>query len=216
MVEVFSKVISAICIIALILVVLAVSWVIVYTLKSTTDAERVLHGNRLKRGFITELLSTSFFRAQRMHWNTVPYNPAVQSDGVVNIENIVVTRGGIMVISTLNVSGYVDNPAHNNWIEYSNGHITPMRNPVELNEANVRAVRNLLRAENLTNIRVHNIVVYTDPSTQFKYRCESLVSADGLIRYIRDLSKLKFIRIFEVKNVADSLRKYRIHRRKRR
>jgi len=216
MVEILSNVVSAFCVIVVVILVIGISWFIVITLKSSTDAENVLASNRLRRSFTTDLLKTSFFKQQRIHWITIPYNPAVLSDGLVNIEGIVVTRGGIMVVSTLNVSGFVDNPAHNNWIQYADGHITPMRNPVDLNEANVRAVRNLLRCENLMNIRVHNILVYPDPQTQFRYRCESVVPADGLISYIREQSKLKFIPILEVKKVTDSIRKYRVRRNDRR
>jgi len=212
MLDVLSSIVSAVCVVVVVILMVSVSAIIVITLKRSTDAENVLASNRLNRSFIPDLLKTSFFPQQLIKWITIPYNPAVMSDGLVNIENIVVTRGGIMVISTLNVSGYIDNPAHNNWIEYANGHITPMRNPMELNEANARAVRNLLRAEKLMNIRVHNILVYPDPQTQFKYRSESVVPADALIPYIRDLSKMKFIPWFEVKKVTDTIRKYRVRR----
>jgi hypothetical protein len=171
----------------------------------------MLHsGDRRKRWFVYELLRTSFRSSNILRGLLLPYNPAVVSDGTVNVETLIVTRGGILVISTLRVSGYIDNPAHNDWIQYSNGHITRLRNPVELNESNARAIRNILRAEGISNVRVHNILVYLAPGTEFKYRSDSVVYCENLIQYIRDLSKVSFISFRDIPNVLNAIRKYRI------
>nr|MBQ4319171.1 NERD domain-containing protein [Clostridia bacterium] len=211
MLEIVSKVLSAIVIIVVIAIVASVSATVLITLKNSTEADKLLHsGDRRKRWFVYELLRTSYRSSHVMRGLLLPYNPAVASDGTVNVETLLVTRSGILVISTLRVSGYIDNPAHNDWIQYSNGRITRLRNPIELNESNARAIRNILRAEGISNVRVHNIIVYLAPGTEFKYRSDSVIYCENLLQYIRDLTKVSFITFRDMPNVLNAIRKYRI------
>jgi len=211
MLEIFSKILSAFVVIAALSLVGFISGTILVTLRNSAEADKLLHsGDRRRRWFVYDLLKTSFRKSTLMRGLVLPYNPAVASDGTVNVEALLVTRGGILVISTLRMSGYIDNPAHNDWIQYANGSISKMRNPVELNESNARAVRNILRAEGISNVRVHNILVCTAPGTEFKYRSDSVVYCENLIQYIRDLSKVSFISFRDIPNVINAIRKYRI------
>ena len=208
--EIIGRILTSTVSVIAVIFVLLLSVTIILTLKHSTDADKVLAGDRRRRWFVYELLRTSFRSSYVMRGLILPYNPAVPGDGTVNIETLLVTRGGVLVISTLRMSGYVDNPAHSDWIQYVGGKIYRMRNPAELNEANVRAVRNLLRAENISNVRVHSLLVCPDPSVQFKYNSDVIVSADNLLNYIRDIGKVSFITLRDMPNVAAAIRKYRI------
>ena len=80
----------------------------------------------------------------------------------------------------------------------------------QLNEANARAVRNLLKAENIVNVRVYSLLVCPDPTTQFKYTSDGIVRVENLLSYLRDVPKVTKIDFRDVSNVANAIRKYRV------
>ncbi len=210
--EILFKILETIVIIIVLLLAVLGALTIAVKLKRSSDADKVLHSDRRYRWFVYDLLRTCYRSSCIMRNVTIPYNPGVPDDGLVTAEIILVMRGGVAVISTLRAAGYVDNLIHGDWIQYANGHTIRVRNPYELNESNARAVRNLLKDANIPNVRVHNLLVYTDPRTQFKHREDSIVAADNLLAYLRDLNKTPYLSLKTLPNVVNAIRRYRIRR----
>ena len=206
------RILEAIVIIIVLLLVVLGALTFAVILKRSADADKVLHSDRRYRWFVYDLLRTCYRSSCIMRSVTIPYNPTVPEEGLVTAEIVLVMRGGVAVISTLRAAGYVDNLIHGDWIQYANGHTVRVRNPYELNETNARAVRNVLKAAGITNVRVHNLLVYTDPSTQFKHREDSIVAADNLLSYLRDLNKTPYLSLKTLPNAVNAIRKYRIRR----
>ena len=210
--DILLKILEAILIIVILLLGLLGALYFAVYLKRSSDADKVLRSDRRYRWFVYDLLRTNYRSSFVMRSVTIPFNPASPDDGLVTAEIILVMRGGVAVISTLHAAGYVDNLIHGDWIQYANGHTVRVRNPYELNETNARAVRNVLKAAGITNVRVHNLLVYTDPSTQFKHREDSIVAADNLLSYLRDLNKTPYLSLKMLPNAVNAIRKYRIRR----
>lgn len=178
--------------------------------KSNMDADKLLHGNRYYGSFTRDLLRTSYRQKNVLHNVTIPYNPMVPSDGIVTLPNVLICRGGVIVIGVLPYSGALDNPIHGNWLLHDNRGTTVLRDASEDNDVCVRAVRNMLKADGLNNITVHNLLVYTDPSLRLRRRDAMIVPCEKLLANTRTISKEPIISVSVMPRVQRCFEKYRI------
>ncbi len=210
MLEIVSRVLSAIIIIVVVLAVLGGTALVILHLKGQADADSLLRVGRKSRRLAYDLLRTAFLPMQVMRDVILPIDPSDHSKGFVTIEALVVTRGGISVIQSVRVGGYVDNRPHDNWIFYANGRPTVIRNPYESNEYCVRAVRAMLRDSGIANVRVHNILASVYPTAQYNFRDDAIVPVEQLTTYVRDLTKVSYVSFRDIKRVIEAINKRRI------
>lgn len=206
--NIFSIILIILCVPA----ALGAIFLVALNLKASLDTERLLKGPRRGARFITELLRINFSASALM---SGAYLPSADVRGrAVRIDQLLVTRGGISVIKVKNEKGYIDNSFHGDWMQYCRGEIFSMRNPFEQNSEALAAVRAIIRRENIVNIPVHNIVVFTDRDIKFRNHEDMLLTADGLTAYIKDLNKSRFLSYRDTVRVGRLLRSKRLHPRR--
>lgn len=201
--------VKVIFIILAVLVSFGVVLMITLSVKATIDAEKVLKYEKRDGRFTRKLLSTNFSNRTTMYNVLLPFGPGGKTSGPADA--IVVLRGGIAVIKTQYARGYIDNPFRGEWCQYNKGDTETLPNPFDLNEASVTSVKTIMQREEIYNVPIHNIILFVSKGVKFKNREETLLAADGLIPYLKDLSKNRFLTTAEVTKVTEVLRKYRRH-----
>lgn len=88
--------------------------------------------------------------------------------GTTQIDHIVVSRYGVFVVETKNMSGWIfGGAAQRNWTQVVNGGKTSFRSPIHQNIGHLRALQNQL---NIEGRYLHNIVAFAgeaEPKTEF-------------------------------------------------
>jgi len=131
-------------------------------------------------------------------------------DRTVETDIIFVCKGGICVIEVKGIKGFIENPIKGDWNQFYNNNVFMFQNPFEQNVSHIKAVKNILIREELPNIPVHNIVVFTDKRVKFKFREDMLLKADKLLPFLHDLNKNRFVSRQEITNVVKIIRKYQV------
>lgn len=106
---------------------------------------------------------------------------------------ILVERGGVFVIRVKNISGMIDNPKTGNWLVRNQNGTTEIPNPFEQNIGGIRTVKEILKRENVYNVPLYNIVVFSGRKVTFRNRSEKLLTSDYLIEALRDMNRNKFL-----------------------
>lgn len=202
--ETISKICVAISVIVISLILLRTA----FWIRSRVLSCRILGSMRMDIGCkrqIGELLHANFlsfciFSRPRF---PVPGN----SDAAIEIDHIVVNRGGILLISVCPFSGTVENPFHGDWRQFYRQEIVQFRNPLDRNGANARVLNALLKREKLYNIPISGIAVFPDHRTRFKNRIEQVMTVNRLIPYIKDMNKSRFLSEGEIRRTVRALRK---------
>lgn len=206
---------TALKVILAIAAVIAALFVILYIarkIKRSVDADRVLQYEKRDRNFIYKLLDTTFSRHDMM-WN-VMFPDKLHKCWVGPVDAILVRRGGVAVIHCEYERGYIDNPYHGSWCQYSKGGTFTFPNPFEsINDACTMAIRGILRDEEIYNIPIHNLIVFIPRGVKFKNHDDSVFAADNLLAYVQNHMSSHFITKNEIARVEKALRKYcrRLH-----
>ncbi len=128
----------------------------------------------------------------------------------IDVDHILVSRGGILLISVCPYSGTIENPFHGDWRQFYGSNIVQFRNPLERNTRNAAVISALLKQEKLHNIPISGIAVFPDNKTQFKNRIEQVMTVNRLVVYGKDMNKSRFLSIGEIHRTLAALRKYRV------
>lgn len=194
----------ALGIIAFIALMLYLTW-IVY---SRLTARKIMRDGRRKKNFVYNYLSVRFGRNKVLRNISLPVSNPARPNGkyFVTAELIFLNRGGLFVINVVPGSGYVENISGGTWIRHLNDRQYQFVDPFVQNGVYIRAIKNLLRAERLENIPVHNIVLFTGRKVKFARQMNGLITLDDLTPFMVDLNKDRFLSGGEIRKIVKVLK----------
>lgn len=193
--------------VAVLLLILVVAMAVHY-FTTRAKAKKLLQRGKRGGNFIYELLKTSFPKGRIFKQVMLPI---FSSDGKARrypADIVLVDHGGVYVIRVCNFSGAIDNTDTENWtVKNSNG-ITEIPNPFNQNRGGVKAIESILRRENIYNIPIYNIVVFSGKKVNFRIRNEKLLTSARLIDTLKDMNRSKFLNQMDITETIYAIKKY--------
>lgn len=132
-------------------------------------------------------------------------------DKTTQIDHILITFYGIIVIETKNYKGEVyGNPADKNWIHIVGSERNQMYNPIMQNTAHIDCLRHILSKEKIYKINIDSIIVFTDNKVQL-YLPKNLpvIKMKKLNSFLKQ-SKYKEDRDLDVDKIYNAIMKYKV------
>ena len=206
--EKYVKFLITLSTVTAILLVLVVIAVIIHSLRTRSMAEKLLNNGKRTGDFVYDLLRTYFPKGRLFKHVLLPDFMPDGSVRRVPADIILVERGGVFVIRVKNISGMIDNPKTGNWLVKNQNGITEIPNPFEQNIGGIRTVKEILKRENIYNVPLYNIVVFSGRKVTFRNRSEKLLTSDYLIEALRDMNRNKFLSQNEISSAVTAIRKY--------
>ena len=172
-----------------------------------------IQGKKLSRhALLHETICSEFFRKNVF---TGYFFPLMKDDnGVVReykrIDSLIVTKGGIAVISICDKAGRIDNSKQDIWVQSLHDKITEFENPSIKNEANKKIVYDILKNNTLSNIPLYNIVVFTEKNIELLFEGENIFLIDELPMMLKQLnheSALTMFEMFKIKQALDAAKR---------
>lgn len=198
---------KAILIIAAVLLLLFLAFLIALKVKSSLDYDKVMKTAKRDKRFLGKLLSTQFSRGRYMLNVVLPYGPDGKDSGPVDA--VVVSKGGIAIITAKYFSGRVVNPYRGDWTVTNAGNTWLFPNLFEKNADFIEAVKTVMRREKLYNVPIHNIVMFGSKNVKFSSKESTLLTPEQLMRYLLDIRNDKFLNSSQQKAVMRAFAKYR-------
>ena len=169
-----------------------------------------IQGKKISRhALLHETLCSEFFRKNVFTGYFFP--SAKDSNGVIRkysrIDSLLVTRGGVAIISICDKSGRIDNSKQDIWVQSLHDKITEFENPSIKNETNKKIVYDILKGNRINNIPLYNIVVFTEKNTELLAEGENVFCIEELPVMLRQLnheSALTLIEMFKIRQALDS------------
>ncbi|SDX58940.1 Topoisomerase DNA binding C4 zinc finger [Collimonas sp. OK242] len=120
-------------------------------------------------------------------------------DGTTQIDHIIVSKFGIIVIETKNMKGWIFGDAKQKmWTQKIYKHTTKFQNPLFQNYKHTKALEALL---DLDNSVIHSVVVFVGDSTFKTPMPENVTQAGGYIRYIKSMNQ----QVLDTSQVANAI-----------
>lgn len=169
-----------------------------------------IQGKKLSdHALLHETVCSEFFRKNVF---TGYFFPSVKdSNGVIRrytrIDSLLVTKGGLAIISICDKSGRIDNSKQDIWVQSFHDKIIEFENPLTKNEANKKIIYNIIRENRLRNIPLYNIVVFMDKNTELLAEVENVFRIDELPVMLRQLnheSALTLLEMFKLRQALDA------------
>ena len=194
-------------IVAILLVILVIA-VIIHWIRTRAKTEKLLGSGNRGGNFVYDLLRTSFSKSRLIRRAVLP---EFLPDGSVRrapCDLILVERGGVFVIRVRNISGAVDNPPCAEWYVKTPQGVITIPNPFDQNKPGVRAVKEILRRENVFNVPIYSLVVFTGKRVVFRNRSEKLTTAETVLDTLRDFNRNRFLNQNEISSAIGAIKKY--------
>lgn len=199
----------------IILIVIAIFIVVVliaffsYRLYLVFAAESILKNRRNNKNFLYHLLAARF--GGKWILNGLSLLGGGRDSNIrhyVTSEILFLHRGGLFVIKSLPGNGLIDVRQDNTWYRLINDKAIPFTNPFEQNEVFIRLLKSLFKYENIPNVPIYNIVVFTGKRVKFNQRMNGLLTADYIMPYMSDMKKNRFLSYFEMQRIFSALKKH--------
>ena len=197
---------STVVIVVTLMAVVIVLTFLIKTIRSEINAKKILQYGRKSENFIYDLLHTHYGAGKIIRNAYYKLNNGYTTE----IDMILVGKAGIMVFEIKAMKGFIDNPFKGDWCQMYNNKVLMFQNPFDQNVTHINAIKQILRKESIPNVKLHNIVVFTEPSVKFKHKEEMLLTSNNLLPFIADLNRNKFLKSGEIRNVAKILNKYKL------
>jgi len=179
---------------------------LIWKIYSRIIAGKILENGRGKKNFAYNYLSVRFSRINTMKDVRLPVDTA-KGKIMAEVGTVYVNRGGIFVINTVRGSGYVENYYNGVWCRTMNDVQYRFNDPFVENLPRVKAMKVFLRGERISNIPIHNIVLFTGEKIKFARHMNGLITADELTAFMKDLNKDRFLTKSEIKMVVKTIKK---------
>ncbi|MBE6637289.1 MAG: NERD domain-containing protein [Ruminococcaceae bacterium] len=197
-----------ISIVAAVLLCLVVFAVLIHYFRTRAMALKLLRRGKRSGDFIYDLLKTSFQTGRIFKHITLPAQLPDGTKTRVPADLILIDRGGVFVIRVRHLSGAVDNTDPRVWLVRNAAGTTEIANPFEQNRPALHAVERILRRENVYNVPLYNLVVFSGKKVSFLSRSEKLLTSDRLLETIRDMNRNKFLNQKEISAAVTAIDKY--------
>ncbi len=202
------KFLITLSIITAVLLALVVLAVLTHYFRTRSMAEKLLKNGKRTGDFVYDLLKTSFPSGRLFKHVSLPL---IYPDGNakrVPCDLLLVDRGGVFVIRVKNLAGAVDNADQRLWRVRNQTGIVEIPNPFEQNRHGLKAVETILKQEQVYNVPLYNMVVFSGKKVVFRVRSDKLLTSDRLIETIRDLNRNKFLNQSEIVATVSAIRRH--------
>jgi len=109
--------------------------------------------------------------------------------GTTQIDHVIVSRYGVFVVETKNMSGWIfGHKESRSWTKINRGHKLKFLNPLLQNESHIRALSNAAR---IPPEKMHSVVVFRGDCT-LKTPMPENVLAGGYLGYVKSMNKVVF------------------------
>ena len=196
--------------ILLIAFAVAITYLIGRSVKNShakNEAAQILWYGNDREYFIYEMLASAFPRKDVFR-NL--YCPIKLPEKVLytEVDIVVVTHGGVVVIEVKGHKGNIDNPSDGDWCQRYKDKVLTFKNPYRQNEVHVKAIENLLKRAGILNVPVYNAVVFADKNVRFINSYKWLFKADNIVDYISSLDDRFALSGKDIKNISGVISKY--------
>lgn len=121
------------------------------------------------------------------------------------IDSVVLTKGGVAVITICDKQGRIDNSGQDIWVECLNDKVTEFENPLLKNENNKKIIYEVLRKGKLRNIPIYNIAVFINKNTELLSETENVFLIDEIAMMLKQMNHESALTMFELFNVMQIL-----------
>ena len=130
------------------------------------------------------------------------YLPCInkENESYTEIDNLVITKGGIVVIEVKSHNGKIDN-RDDYWKQYYGDKYVEFYNPIKQNAGHVRAVADILHKENVYNVPIYNVVVFTSRNVSFAKRYDEIFSFKSMMSKIHDICHANVLSYSEMRRL---------------
>ncbi len=175
-----------------------------WVIYSRITANKMMRENRNKKNFAYNYLSLRFSRLNTMKniKLIIKDRKAVGGKYIADIGTVFVNRGGIFVVDTIYGSGYVDVEEGGVWSRTINDKQYTFDDPFIANMNKVKAVKQFLRNEEIDNIPVNGIVLFTGNRVKFSKRINGLVTAPELPLFLSDANMDMYSNNKEIRKIV--------------
>lgn len=179
-----------------------------FVIYSRITAKKIMNEGRNKKSFTFNFLSMRFSRLDVLkNVNLHIDSPAVPNGRyIADIGLVFVNKGGLIIIDTVPGSGFVDINEGGQWSRSVNDKCYTFEDPFNHGRHKVKAMKTFLRNEGVENVPVNYVVLFSGKRVKFSKRLNGLITAEGLVPYIKDVNMDKYLTYREIRSVVRLLR----------
>lgn len=186
-------------VIAIIFLLMYAIWVVY----SRITANRIMRESRNKKNFTYNYLSMRFSRLNTMkNVRLLIKDRFTGAERAAKIGTVFVNRGGIFVIETVYGSGFIEVEEGGKWSRFINDKQYAFDDPLKVNSKRAKAMKDFLKSQDVDNIPVHNVVVFTGKRIDFSKKINGLVTAPELPGYLTDANMDRYLNRLEIRKVV--------------
>lgn len=168
-------------------------------------AGRILRESRNKKSFTFNYLYVRFSRSNVINDVKLLIRNK-EGQFLADMGLVFVNRGGVILIETVQGSGYIDITEGGPWNRISNNKFYTFADPFILCKNREKAMKSFLRHNGMDNIPVHSLVLFSGKRVKFSKKLRSLITAEELAPYLADINKDRFLSGKEIKQVVKLFR----------
>lgn len=179
-----------------------------FVLYSRITAKKIMNECRNKKSFTFNFLSMRFSRINVLkNVNLLIDAPAIVNGRyIADIGLVFVNKGGIIIIDTIPGSGFVEVNEGGQWSRSVNDKCHTFEDPFNKGRHKVKAMKMFLRSEGVENVPVNYVVLFSGKRVKFSKRLNGLITAEGLVPYVKDVNMDKYLTYREIRSVVRLLR----------
>ncbi len=162
--------------------------------------------------FFHETVCSEFFR--KNIFTGFFYPSAKDKNGIIRkytkIDSVIVTKGGVAVISVCDRGGRIDNSNQYTWAQCIDDKVNEFESPETKNEINKKIISEILKENRLKNVPIYNIVVFTDKNTELLAENGNVLTLEDFIPMLKQMNfenALTLAEMFAVRQVIDSAKR---------
>lgn len=175
-----------ICILGATALITCLIFVSIERLNSQKRTNNILQFGKNRDYYIYDLLSSS-----RPHGSVIKktFFPVFTPNGIFDteVDIVCILNSGIAVLDIRGTKGDISVSNENDWVVNYKGKRNNIRNPREVNEINISAVKIALEKDGIYNVPVYNFVVFADSQVSFSGKYSWMLTPDILIERMKNL-----------------------------
>ena len=177
------------------------------------EASQILWYGKDREYYVYEMIASAFPRKNVFRNLNIPIR--VQNNTYFSeIDIVIVTHAGVVVIEVKGMKGKIDNPAQGPWQQIYRDKILNFENPFEQNDTHCKAIRALLKKQGILNVPVYNVVVFADKNVSFTHKYKMLFKAEAIVDFIAYLNDKFTLSGKDIKNIDSVLSHFQKKQRK--
>lgn len=180
----------------------------VFVVYSRITAKKIMNEGRNKKSFTFNFLSMRFSRLDVLKNVNLLIDAPSAPNGryIANIGLVFVNKGGIIIIDTVPGSGFIEVNEGGQWSRSINDKYYTFEDPFNKGRHKVKVMKMFLRSEGVENVPVNYVVLFSGKRVKLSKRLNGVITADGLVPYIKDVNMDKYLTYREIRSVVRLLR----------